>query len=921
MSIFQALSSFAVRSVLGDGSENVVQSLGDRFGDGSQRLARALRHANERAWRALEVALAGESLWNRLDAVEDKAFRQQVRVFLDAMLLPHLTGNNDYRRQCLRDLRDAWRKGLLIGHTVPEELARLAGTFATYGDPKLLLQAEEQALANLAGEVEKAGLTALAWLLRLPVEAGKSLVVVAVRYFFRREVESDPQLARQLVFSHVEGLGRAQEEAFNKLDEALRDHGQRLEQKLDDVVEAVSGLRDSVLDLREELQRQLSALGARMEGQYHALCDQVLQLLEQLRLQGRPVRVGDSFALHGAREHEVISEMARRYAALPEEQRRGSPALLNGLGKLQLAAGDYDRARDSFVGVVELTADGRARAEAHHNAYRVALERGAHEDALAELKQAMTLDPARFAPFPPEEYEPLRILGVGGFGVTFLCRLKLSGGLVAIKAIEAEGLDRDAGTVMREAAALDELQHPAIVRLRHGGYAGPGRTHPYLVMDYFEGENLEEWVRHHGVLPVPVAVEVGRQVADALRAAHGHGILHRDVKPANLLLRSEPGGVSSRSVERVHWQVKLIDFGLALKQDWLTSTLPVQGQTVVACSVAGTLEYAAPEQLGRLPGVRVGPPADVYGFARSLCFALFETAEPTFQDWQKVPPALAELLGHCLARTPDRRPPSFDAVLEQLIQLQAAEGAEAAEEDDLPLLTLASSSNGRPAAAVGTPNGRGSFLDRLKQAEQRVAAEKEETLARQCEALRVRLGEQIERLELVEAYRTVAELLRLSPDDTEVLAVRLYLDEKRVPSPAQVAEEVLLPLLRGFLPQRDLHVLPDIPSNKLANASQACRLPAGERILALVDATVFGSAKNALLFGREGLYYHNDWSSKVAGPDRVPYIEFRQRRFYRESWAEVGLDQGQFFNRSGSQVSSQKVVELLLAVRQALAGN
>ena len=66
MSIFQALSCFAFRSVLGDGSDNVVQSFGDRFGDGSLRLARALRHANERAWRALEVALAGESLWNKL---------------------------------------------------------------------------------------------------------------------------------------------------------------------------------------------------------------------------------------------------------------------------------------------------------------------------------------------------------------------------------------------------------------------------------------------------------------------------------------------------------------------------------------------------------------------------------------------------------------------------------------------------------------------------------------------------------------------------------------------------------------------------------------------------------------------------------------------------------------------------------------
>jgi len=761
-------------------------------------------------------------------------------------------------------------------------------------------------------------------------------VVVAVRYFFRREVESDGQLARQLVYTHVEGLGKAQEEAFGKLDAALRDHGQRLEQTLDSVAEAIAGLRDTMLDLREELRQQVSAVGARVEGQYRALCDHVLQLLEHLRVQGRPVRVGDSFSLPSARDRDVIGELLRSYKALPEEQQRSAPALLNGLGKLQLAAGDYEHARDSFVRVATLTPDRRARAEAHHNAYHAALERGDRDGALAELKQALALDPARFAPFPPDDYEPVRILGAGGFGVTFLCRLKLSGGLVAVKALASEGLDRDAGTVMREAAALDELLHPAIVRLRHCGYAGSNRTRPYLVMEYFEGETLEECVRSNGALSVAAALEVGRQVADALRAAHGKGILHRDVKPANLLLRRMECGPLAPRLEKPHpraervdhtparWDVKLIDFGLALKQDWLSNTLPVQGRTIVGSTVAGTLEYAAPEQLGRLSGVRIGPPADVYGFARTLCFALFENAEPTFQDWQKLPAPLAELLGHCLARTPDRRPSGFDVVLAQLERIHATGSCAPAVDEDAALISLdVAATTNAPAVAVVEPSGSGrsSFLDRLVQAEQRIATEKAEAMVRHYEALRARLGEQIERLELIEAYRTVAEILRLRPDDEEVLAVRAHLDEKRVPSPGQLAEEVLLPLLRGCLPQRDLHVAPDIPDKKLANACQTCRVPQGERILALIDATVFGSAKNALLFGREGIYYHNDWSSKVAGPGLVPYIEFPQRRFQRESWAEVGLDRGQFFNRSGSQATSQKVVEMLLAVRQALTGN
>src|SRR5262249_33698824 len=113
---------------------------------------------------------------------------------------------------------------------------------------------------------------------------------------------------------------------------------------------------------------------------------------------------------------------------------------------------------------------------------------------------------------------------------------------------------------MQEAAALDQLSHPGIVRLRHCGYADPGLTRPYIVMEYFDGPTREEPARKHGPLPLPAALAVGRQVAEALRAAHGHGILHRDVKPANLLLRrdaGEPGGSSPRSPR---WEARLIDF-------------------------------------------------------------------------------------------------------------------------------------------------------------------------------------------------------------------------------------------------------------------------------------------------------------------------------------------------------------------------
>ena len=909
MPIMSTLSSLALRPWMGDSSDNVVQLFGDGAGNLSQRLLRALQRANERAWKTLEVALVGEGLWNKLDRAEDKAFRQQIRVFLDALPLGHSSGRSDFRLQCLADIKGAHRKALLLGRLVPLELLSAAGTFAAFTDPHSLLQAERGALRGMADELEKACFHSLAWLLRQPAQAGDSLIVVAVRYFFRSAIDADPSLRSYLVLAHAEEISRGQEEGFQKLDAAFNHHGERLTEALDEVAEAVAVLRESMLDLRDELHGQVAELGQHLDSQLQVLGVQVLQMLDQLQVQGRPVRPSDSLSLRTDRERDLVRTLLRKYRSLSEEQRRSAPALLNGLGKLQLAAGDFAEAQDSFAQVAALTPDARARAEAHHNAYRAGLERGDLGRALEELKRAVALDPGQFAPFPPDDYVPERILGAGGFGVTFLCRLRFSGALVAVKALAVDGLARDVEAVMQEAATLDLLSHPGIVRLRHGGYADRKRTRPYLVMEFFDGPNLEQHVRRQGALALPVALALARQVADALRAAHGKGILHRDVKPANVLLRCDPGerwSDAPRSCE-----VRLIDFGLAVKQDLLGSALLATCKTVVSSSITGTLEYAAPEQLGKLPGARVGPQADVYGFARTLCFALFESPEPTYQDWRKIPTALAELLDACLARLPERRPADLDVVLNRLAQIErfVAAGGTAEPPPVAPPV----------AQPVEAPKPAGSFLDRLLQAEQRAAADKVGTLARQYDELRRRLGELLERLELVDAYRAVSEILRLRPDDAEVLAVRAYLDEKKVPSPAQSTEERLLPVLRGFLPQDDLHVGGEIPEKKLSNARTACAVPEGERLLALVDATVFGSAKNCLVFGTEGLYFHNDWSSRTAGAGVVPYAEFADRLFVRESWAEVALGQGQFFNRSGSQVTSQKVVDILLAVRNALA--
>src|SRR5262249_23647860 len=158
-------------------------------------------------------------------------------------------------------------------------------------------------------------------------------------------------------------------------------------------------------------------------------------------------------------------------------------------------------------------------------------------DALASMKESAALDPNRFAPFPTEKFEPERILGAGGFGVAFLCRNRHSSGRVVIKTLRRDCLDRDLNDVFKEAQALEELEHPAISRARDCDYADAGRPRPYFVMDSFPGQTLAEHVEQHGPIKVDDAVPLARLVAEGLQRAHAKGILHRDIKPGNLLVK------------------------------------------------------------------------------------------------------------------------------------------------------------------------------------------------------------------------------------------------------------------------------------------------------------------------------------------------------------------------------------------------
>jgi hypothetical protein len=191
-------------------------------------------------------------------------------------------------------------------------------------------------------------------------------------------------------------------------------------------------------------------------------------------------------------------------------------------------------------------------------------------------------------------YRPLRPLGTGGSGSVWLARDERTGLDVALKIIAREG--KAAARAEREAAAAARLRHPSCLR----AYAfARDERHVYIAYEYVPGRTFREAMRA-GALPDAVAIEACAQICDALAHAHAAGILHRDVKPSNVLL-ADTEEVSAR----------LLDFGLARMAE--AETLTEQGD------VPGTLAYISPE---RLAGEDASTAADVWAVGVMLWEAL-----------------------------------------------------------------------------------------------------------------------------------------------------------------------------------------------------------------------------------------------------------------------------------------------------------
>lgn len=257
-----------------------------------------------------------------------------------------------------------------------------------------------------------------------------------------------------------------------------------------------------------------------------------------------------------------------------------------------------------------------------------------------------------------QRFQLIEQLGSGGMGTVWRAFDLALHREVALKEVRA---DTDSPTdasvhrerVLREARALARIRHPNVVAIHHI-VDTPQQAHPWIVMELVRGHALSD-VLSDGALPPGQVAELGRGILAALRAAHSVGVLHRDVKPANVLVREDGSPV-------------LTDFGIAAVND-------MTGLTATG-SVVGSLSYVAPERLG---GIEGNPASDLWSLGLVM-FVAVEGYNPMRRDTSvetlaavlraDIPPAqragpLAPVLRALLVADPAARPSAdrLDAML------------------------------------------------------------------------------------------------------------------------------------------------------------------------------------------------------------------------------------------------------------------
>ena len=258
-------------------------------------------------------------------------------------------------------------------------------------------------------------------------------------------------------------------------------------------------------------------------------------------------------------------------------------------------------------------------------------------------------------------YQIIKKIGDGGMAFVYQAKDKLLNRIVAVKVLRPEFVDdKDfLAKFKREAEAVANITHPNIVNVYDVGQEG--KVH-YIVMEYVDGQNLKEIIKNEGVLDEYTALDITKQIAQALSAAHKKDVIHRDIKPHNILISNEDR------------QVKVADFGIAKAVS--NSTITNIG------SIIGSVHYFSPEQAKGQP---VANNADLYSLGIVLYEMLIgrvpfrgdspisialqhinEEIEFTQEEKTKIPHSIRTLISKMTEKSPEDRYQSAEEVIEDI---------------------------------------------------------------------------------------------------------------------------------------------------------------------------------------------------------------------------------------------------------------
>lgn len=230
-----------------------------------------------------------------------------------------------------------------------------------------------------------------------------------------------------------------------------------------------------------------------------------------------------------------------------------------------------------------------------------------------------------------DAYQVLEQIGKGGMGLVYKARECATGRIFAVKVMHGDLCENKVAQKRfeQEVEAASKLDHPNLVSVYAHGKTETGE--PYLVMDYVEGKSLADLIEDEGRLSSGRTVEIVEQVAEAMREAHSRGIIHKDLKPSNILLASHLGKDL----------VKVADFGIASMKDESVDYTQTLTETA---DVVGSPKYMSPEQC---TGRQLDNRADIY----SLGCVIYEcqTGKPPFLGGN----AIQIILKHMNEKAPD----------------------------------------------------------------------------------------------------------------------------------------------------------------------------------------------------------------------------------------------------------------------------